>query len=112
MRISDWSSDVCSSDLAGAAIFPIEQPAEGLGADHQRAAVDAGAQHRIGDLDRVEEARAHRRDIERDAIVHAEHRLHLGRRRRADRKSVVYGKSVSVRVATGGRGLIKKPTTK
>ena len=44
--------------------------------------MDAGAQHRIGDLHRIEEARTHRRDVEGDAIVDAEHRLHLGRGRR------------------------------
>ncbi|PAV68946.1 hypothetical protein WR25_16046 [Diploscapter pachys] len=56
--------------------------AERFGTDHQRAAMDAGAQHRIGDLHRIEEARTHRRDVEGDAIVDAEHRLHLGRGRR------------------------------
>src|SRR3546814_17949360 len=31
MRISDWSSDVCSSDLAGAFAVVLEGVAEGLG---------------------------------------------------------------------------------
>src|SRR3546814_5306181 len=68
MRISDWSSDVCSSDL--------------LAADHQRMFRRAGAQHRIGNRHGVEEARADRGDIERDAVGDAEQRLHLGGARR------------------------------
>ncbi len=59
------------------AILPVEDAAEGLRADHQRAVVRAGADHRIGDLERIEEARADRRDVERDAIVDAEQRLHV-----------------------------------
>src|SRR3546814_15093306 len=33
MRISDWSSDVCSSDLAGVAVRAVELPAEAGAAD-------------------------------------------------------------------------------
>src|SRR3546814_12829900 len=36
MRISDWSSDVCSSDLPGAATMP---PIDGIGASSAGAAV-------------------------------------------------------------------------
>src|SRR3546814_10937129 len=77
MRISDWSSDVCSSDLGRAA----------------RPTAPGRARGRPG-------RRARR----------------AGRRRpracRADRKSVVKGKSVSVRVDLGGRRIIKKKNTK
>src|SRR3546814_11968988 len=69
MRISDWSSDVCSSDLLGRpARYP---PRRGGGA--------SGLQG-----------------------------LLRSRRTAEDRKSVVYGKSVSVRVDLGGRRVIKK----
>src|SRR3546814_18560005 len=74
MRISDWSSDVCSSDL--------EDAAERLAADHQRMFRRAGAQHRVGDRHGVEEARADRGDVEGDAVRNAEQRLHLGGARR------------------------------
>src|SRR3546814_15016992 len=70
MRISDWSSDVCSSDLRRHRV--------------------AGHGHRIG-------ARWSRNRVR-------------PLRPRADRKSVVKGKSVSVRVDLGGRRLIKKKT--
>src|SRR3546814_14578348 len=66
MRISDWSSDVCSSDLH----------------------LDVDRQFHAGH----HQSAAHR---------------HLGTLP-ADRKSVVLGKSVSVRVDLGGRRIIKK----
>src|SRR3546814_16925290 len=79
MRISDWSSDVCSSDL-------VERVAGGAGVVP-------------GDLraerDRIGRGRGHVADRCR------------GRGRR-ERKSVVEGKSVSVRVALGGSRNIKK----
>src|SRR3546814_14454990 len=69
MRISDWSSDVCSSDLWRGALF-------------------------------------HRRDLlceQAPAVLSG----YLARSR-GDRKSVVSGKSVSVRVDLGGRRIINK----
>src|SRR3546814_13983756 len=77
MRISDWSSDVCSSDLCGVVL--------GLGLMRLFAyGVDSSGG--IGDL--------------RHLIAYG---LAAG-----DRKSVVEGKSVSVRVDLGGRRIIKK----
>src|SRR3546814_18367614 len=77
MRISDWSSDVCSSDLPG----------------RLAAGADRLARHRGG------MGRRHRRRVPGLAAVPGGHR---------DRKSVVLGKSVSVRVDVGGRRIIKK----
>src|SRR3546814_11076984 len=102
MRISDWSSDVCSSDLEVAA-RPIEQDMVGH-ADRVGGAVARQAVHRLA------------RDLAGKLLVQ---RLRLlGRqprragfgaaRGRTDRKSVVEGKSVSVRVDLGGRRIIKK----
>src|SRR3546814_6711072 len=71
MRISDWSSDVCSSDLPRARLAAV------FGLVH-------APQH--------EPARRRRGGIEHIAL---------------DRKSVVSGKSVSVRVDRGGRRIIK-----
>src|SRR3546814_18061896 len=104
MRISDWSSDVCSSDL-------LEQLVEGGPLD---IALGAAAQLR---LQRGVEVRARGFALHpalriqprqlvavalvaivADAVDHA-HR---------DRKSVVMGKSGSVRVDLGGRRLINK----
>src|SRR3546814_20152700 len=79
MRISDWSSDVCSSDLGG----------------KLRRQIILG------------QRRAHPR-------IMVERRGKVRRRgemaQRVDRKSVVSGKSVSVRVDLGGRSIIKKKT--
>src|SRR3546814_17787415 len=89
LRISDWSSDVCSSDL------------------RPRAACRAGAR-RLGSGRRrpahgtVDRGGAARRPCPRpdDDVPR---RVHTG-----DRKRVVVGKSVSVRVDLGGRRNIKK----
>src|SRR3546814_10571239 len=72
MRISDWSSDVCSSDLT---IRARSGPFD----------MDPAAKDRIESIG----------DIDLDSI-------------KRDRKSVVEGKSVSVRVDLGGRRIIKK----
>src|SRR3546814_14896749 len=71
MRISDWSSDVCSSDLH----------AEPMSLD---------------DALRLAETRAPELQAREAGLE--------------DRKSVVEGKSVSVRVDLGGRRIIKKQT--
>src|SRR3546814_17178911 len=85
MRISDWSSDVCSSDLAA----------------------HAGeiAQLGLAQLDAM-----------RRLDILANQPLQIAREPRPgsigavalDRKSVVSGKSVSVRVDLGGRRILKK----
>src|SRR3546814_19163019 len=97
MRISDWSSDVCSSDLLALQFrrYPHAQVYifdKGFSA---RAAVLAmgGAHHALGlgsDGPDSEGALAFQ----------------------PDRKSVVSGKSVSVRVDLGGRRIIKKKKKK
>src|SRR3546814_19894704 len=87
MRISDWSSDVCSSDLIAAERSYIEDaaaignelaaPDYGSGMEHPRAVA-------FGRIDYADRA----------ALV--------------DRKSVGEGKNVSVRVDIGGRRMHKK----
>src|SRR3546814_17853366 len=95
MRISDWSSDVCSSDLNA--------------------------------LARALRTRRERGGLRRDGMTRLFHisDLHFGLEDRAalgwfadcvraerhdavERKSVVWGESVSVRVDLGGRRIIKK----
>src|SRR3546814_19817921 len=95
MRISDWSSDVCSSDLRASAARAIRagaDPAAHLLLDHRRrvhAHLPSGAEG----LD----PGAHR-GSRQGSLVH----------QRGDRKSVVEGKSVTVRVDLGGRRMLKK----
>src|SRR3546814_2640320 len=83
MRISDWSSDVCSSDLIRQLLL----------AEAERLAIDPG--ERLDAQGRPLAAD----DAKIDALLEREVR---------DRKSVVSGKSVSVRVDLGGRRIIKK----
>src|SRR3546814_20893625 len=90
MRISDWSSDVCSSDLRGNENARALPPSgHGSLSQHAQlldlAQIDtfaAGSSGRASSMDR---------------------QPHL-----LDRKSVVSGKSVSVRVDLGGSSIIKK----
>src|SRR3546814_17605094 len=100
MRISDWSSDVCSSDLsrpAGHHRDPDLRPAAGgAAAPGRHSSIRAGRPPRLGaPLPRPLAAR--RRDLDRIRAV-----------AQPDRKSVVLGKSVPVRFALGGCCLIKK----
>src|SRR3546814_21043548 len=98
MRISDWSSDVCSSDLPGV-FLPRALPgglAEHLGGwPRQDPAVDGRRRPRA----RRPPARHAGPGARADDVVDA------------DRKSVGEGKRVSVRVELGGRRIIKKKTT-
>src|SRR3546814_14946668 len=93
MRISDWSSDVCSSDLPARCPGGIAPTLQGPGRDLQRL--------RLGDR---------RRGTLRLRIAPRCAGLSRDRPGR-DRKSVVSGKSVSVRVDLGGRRIIKKKKT-
>src|SRR3546814_13979443 len=106
MRISDWSSDVCSSDLVSAragnqtgnrvAVLRLQSH----DARRRPAAGKSGAGARPSPR-----ALFHRTlpgfEGERPAGAAVHHQA-------IDRKSVVSGKSVSVRVDLGGRRLIKK----
>src|SRR3546814_20666536 len=95
MRISDWSSDVCSSDLSGGQVGDSGVLFSGAGAEFP--ATDT--LKKLGDM-----------------VVHFGKLTHgaikigdlVEMKVDGDRKSVVKGKSVSVRVDLGGRGIIKK----
>src|SRR3546814_21047871 len=91
MRISDWSSDVCSSDLQNkeAYYLALRQTQRSIRTD----APDW--QHWLVFFLRALSQQVHclDRKVEREKL---------------DRKSVVQGKSVSVRVDPGGRRIIKK----
>src|SRR3546814_16906520 len=90
MRISDWSSDVCSSDLVlpRLALGGVEHAGE----DHQE---DQHLDARM--LARLQLRLRGPHEEVRDVPGHL-----------LDRKSVVSGKSGSVRVDLGGRRIIKK----
>src|SRR3546814_16750512 len=94
MRISDWSSDVCSSDL-----------------DHHDLQVGMLGEHALADqagqglLERLRLCGIILGVIVRPAD--RRHRMAIGAAGVEDRKSVVSGKSVSVRVDLGGRRTLK-----
>src|SRR3546814_12571577 len=100
MRISDWSSDVCSSDLIGGV--------EELKSDFQSNKPEISV--------RIDRERARREGISTAQIGLALGNALYGKevskfRDEKDRKSVVSGKSVSVSVDLGGRRIIKNKTT-
>src|SRR3546814_20203697 len=108
MRISDWSSDVCSSDLRDGLAGRV---GDELAADFPRRvgrpvvqARELRARFRVGVLDAQRAAAvAHDHRDQALALVETEHARGF-----RDRKSVVSGKSVSVRVDLGGRRILKK----
>src|SRR3546814_19524144 len=94
MRISDWSSDVCSSDLCPVRpIHPFDRPpgcCDVIQIWGVTLACGVSARFRL-----------------RDGMIWIALRATS---QRPDRKSVVSGKSVSVRVDLGGRRIFKKQT--
>src|SRR3546814_21071564 len=122
MRISDWSSDVCSSDLDAGPREAVEQARIDdacLVGTADRANEVGGRQALGGEEGEVAAHRLQRRRCESRACRAAralrgnrvEEDLHRHRRTvdvDIDRKSVESGKSESVRVDHGGRRNIKK----
>src|SRR3546814_12522495 len=101
MRISDWSSDVCSSDLEPPAkrqpgLHPTRKPSTGIGGKKRLAMLCADAQTLL-----PQQHACKLQPVEPGRCAAAQF----------DRKSVVEGKSVSVRVDPGGRRSIKKHHT-
>src|SRR3546814_19077101 len=92
MRISDWSSDVCSSDL----IFP----ANNFGHFHPMPRQPLKHAGLLGDAS------------PQKGVAAGMFNTHGKVATTVDRKSVVWGKSVSVRVDLGGRRIIKKKKMK
>src|SRR3546814_19118617 len=118
MRISDWSSDVCSSDLGHAQETRLQMQWRGLTWRRQASCSSMAA----GATATVQRSTA---SIRRPAIrcgkavppiakTYTMHSRLRGARSTtgaiADRKSVVEGTGVAVSVDTGGRGIIKKQT--
>src|SRR3546814_16735754 len=106
MRISDWSSDVCSSDLVGEERDRRDLGLHGPGqllenADCGRHVVGV---ERPGDLERDDAGLGWRIGLEGFELLEGAGRDGLP----GDRKSVGEGTRVSVRVAIGCRRIIKK----
>src|SRR3546814_12170740 len=101
MRISDWSSDVCSSDLRNS--FSYEDLLE---CGHGRLFGPGNAQLPLPPMlmfDRITRIDGDGGANGKGSVV-----AELDIRPDLDRKSVVSGKSVSVRVDLGGRRINKK----
>src|SRR3546814_19948024 len=106
MRISDWSSDVFSSDLF-ARDHGLQSPAFQVffdGLDHRRLA------RAIAAVANNHAAFAHYLDSKKSSLItpKTEDKEACGTQRQRDRKRVVSGKRVSVRVDLGGRRSLKK----
>src|SRR3546814_12195432 len=114
MRISDWSSDVCSSDLESSLDQIEDRPRIthfGVGKRWPH----PGAESVRFDLAQCHRHRSNVVEPSVIAIRIAERVIDVGggiERSIPDRKSVVKGKSVSVRVDLGGRRIIKKKKKK
>src|SRR3546814_17307376 len=118
MRISDWSSDVCSSDLhrhrehdrqqaggevGGGQIEEVEVEGEHAESHGEQQPMGApGKAERVACEQGPEEDHC---SGDREAVGDGEFRR---QQPDLDRKSVVKGKSVSVRVDLGGSRIIKK----
>src|SRR3546814_19384951 len=117
MRMSDWSSDVCSSDLVGdleeqavegVELEVVEHLVEGGDVEVEAATIIFGADFERIDILRLEDQilEARRPQDGPDAAGAPGERRAVAVEAAA-RKSVVKGKSVTVRVDIGGRRLIK-----
>src|SRR3546814_11898010 len=103
MRMSDWSSDVCSSDLV-AALAPASA------ADFVRiegGTFEMGSEEFYREEGPVRQVTVRPFLISSTEVTNADFAAFVA----ADRTSVVWGKSVSVRVDLGGRRIIKKKIT-
>src|SRR3546814_18788501 len=109
MRISDWSSDVCSSDLPRRETFGIAHHLHCLGSN------PGTPGDRLRQFQPLEKPTddAHGKSVTRTNRI--DHTINRAGRHapllRSDRKSVVQGQSVSVRVVLGGRRISKKKKT-
>src|SRR3546814_19029531 len=102
MRSSDWSSDVCSSDLLLALPYNYRSARDAIRAVRPRRALPFREQRSSSDARTVSIARA-------SFLAHSRQRF-ARTKYGGDRKSVVEGKIVEVRVDIGGSRIINKKT--
>src|SRR3546814_10938315 len=100
MRISDRSSDVCSSDLDAAGMLKLSDRAFLVEAEMRMGGF-------LGALSTLKPRASYPLGFHHAATITAERLALVGE----DRKSVVEGKSVSVRIGLGGSRLIKQTTS-
>src|SRR3546814_12026252 len=109
MRISDWSSDVCSSDLLAASFAAVLALMIGMQLWNEPAPTPVAPATVVADTGT---------DADIDAVLDENPDLYLWLASNdayalaIDRKSVVEGKRLSVRVDLGGRRIIKKKNKK
>src|SRR3546814_15922392 len=113
MRIRDWSSDVGSSDRPNPGAAELRRgagrrslaarpaPAAGERRERGRRGAEAAVWRRLAAARRADLRRRRARPLLQHAFLQ-------GLSASADRKSVVLGKRVEVRVDLGGRRIIKK----
>src|SRR3546814_20609501 len=102
MRISDWSSDVCPSDLGGICMW--------IGHEYSEAATH-GLRGTCVNLAEPEPRARLADSIMGDDAGLLRMRPAAEQHQSTDRKSVVEGKRVSGRVGFGGRRTLEKHTT-
>src|SRR3546814_12083337 len=102
MRISDWSSDVCSSDLRVMGANPAGLSMIRVDGDSMSPTLSHGDEIMV---DRMDGAARLRDGI---YVLRMDDTLMVKRVALGDRKSVGEGKSVSVRVGLGGRRMSKQ----
>src|SRR3546814_14667369 len=112
MRISDWSSDVCSSDLIldHPEPLPLKRMGKVCPSEPTELWFRPFTKKKIADLT-SEEVAALRVKAQERAVSLNKNVVPMKTHSYLDRKSVVEGKSVSVRVDLGGRRIIKKKKT-
>src|SRR3546814_21069324 len=106
MRISDWSSDVCSSDLAR--MFALQWHQKGLAS---YISFEGKTDHHDAEIRHAQEWLSTHFSVARpvDEIISRSRLAERTFKRRLDRKGVGSGTSVSARVVFGGlRNIIKK----
>src|SRR3546814_12853136 len=111
MRISDWSSDVCSSDLIRTRARPTSTsspPRSSRGWYCPQAYRQWRSTTTASSTGRRQAWRGGARCLEAEGALRGGARGKLAASAAPDRKSDVKGKSVSVRVGLGGRRIIKK----
>src|SRR3546814_14161868 len=101
MRISDWSSDVCASDLGESELMDKEEAYKIIEYHYRN-----NFKNLISRYSRQFQSHSRAEDIVQEAYTRA---LQYWNRYSA-RKRVVSGKSVSVRVDLGGRRIITNKT--
>src|SRR3546814_14563074 len=115
MRISDWSSDVCSSDLVWSAPIQIEKydlrrqvQGESMYASLRIERQDTVGRAAFGKVNVVSFGAPVLLPLHVPTMMKVAHWVDVGFWLQLDRTSVVSGSSVSVRVVLGGRSIITK----